>query len=950
MTTKGDSDGLIRILGAEQNNLKRIDVEIPVNHLTVVTGVSGSGKSSLVFDTLYAEGQRRYVESLSAYARQFLERIERPRVHEITGISPAISIRQKSTSRNPRSTVGTVTEIYDYLRLFYSRAGIILCRQCGREVKKDTIEEVIEQLLRLPAGVRVYLAFPFRGSSLDLTAGSERALPIEEIIQNLIRHGFHRLLCGSEIRQLPDSQSWSLQELQQAQVLVDRLVLDEGSRERLADSLETCYSEGNGVAEVHLLDPVEEIAQIHGRPAQGDHDFPFLRFTERFECQYCRIPYRSPEPRLFSFNNPYGACPTCQGFGNTINIDPGLVIPDPSRSLAEGPIDPFNKPRYRRFQKRLEAYAEKNRIPTDIAYCDLPRAVCHKIWKGDGSFPGVEGFFRYLDRKKYKMHVRVFISRYRGYTRCNDCEGERLCREARDVYVSGKRIGQLTALSIAELQDFFSNLHLPSAQYEVARRLLEEISRRIDFLVRVGLEYLTLDRVTSTLSGGEIQRIQLAAALSSSLVSTLYVLDEPSIGLHARDERRLIEILKELRDKGNTVVVVEHEREMIHSADHVVDLGPGAGELGGELIHSGSLHSLLKNSASMTGRYLEGNLKIPTPVYRRSSTGQRLIIRGARHHNLKNLTVEIPLGILVCVTGVSGCGKSTLVYDVLYAALKKMKGEWRDAVGKHDSVEGAERITEVIMVDQSPIGKTPRSNPVTYLKAYDDIRRIFSSLREARAQNFSAGDFSFNLPHGRCDTCQGAGTVVVEMQFLADVELVCEDCQGKRFKNRVLEICYRGKNINQVLDLTVQQALEFFKQHPPLVRKLKVLQEVGLGYLRLGQSATTLSGGEAQRLKLAAYLSRNTSARPLFIFDEPTTGLHFDDIAKLLRALENLLRRGASIIVVEHNLDMIKSADWVIDLGPEGGDEGGYLIASGTPEQIACHKGSHTGKFLRDLL
>lgn len=934
MPGQDDSHEYMRVLGAQQNNLKCIDVDIPINRLTVVTGVSGSGKSSLVFDTLYAEGQRRYVESLSAYARQFLERISKPRVREISGISPAIAIRQKNVTRNPRSTVGTVTEIYDYLRLLYSRIGTIICRECGREVKKDTIDQVVEQLARLPQGTRIYLTFPFQGSSLDLNLpDAGRPANLSDCLENLIKQGFHRLLIDSEIRQLPEAPPRSLKELESSRVLVDRLVIREDMRDRLTDSLEMCYGEGNGIAEVHILDG----------PAA-------LRFTERFECQYCNIPYRAPEPRLFSFNNPYGACPTCQGFGNTISLDPELIVPDSSRTIAQGPIDPFNKPRYRRFQAKLESWAQQKGIPRDVPYTDLSERLRRKIWRGEAGFPGVEGFFRYLERKKYKMHVRIFIARYRGYTRCPDCDGERLCEEARDVYLKGKRITQLTSLPISEIKDGFAQLQLTAAQQAIAARLYQEVQQRLDFLIKVGLEYLTLDRLASTLSGGEMQRIQLAASLSSSLVGTLYVLDEPSVGLHPRDEKRLIEILKELRDLGNTIVVVEHEREMIESADHVIDLGPGAGEWGGQLIHAGDLNSLLENDRSLTGKYLKGALRIPTPTFRRSPNGKQLTLHGVREHNLKDITVQIPLGILVCISGVSGSGKSTLVQDVLYAGLKKLKGEWKETVGKFDSMEGAERVSDVLLVDQSPIGKTPRSNPVTYLKAFDDIRQIFASLREARARGLAAGHFSFNVPGGRCETCQGSGTVVVEMQFLADVELVCEDCKGARYKSKTLEVTYKGKNIAEVLSMTVQEALEFFKGHSALIRKLRVLQEVGLGYLRLGQSATTLSGGEAQRIKLASYLSRPTSARPLFIFDEPTTGLHFDDIQKLLRAFDRLIARGASVLVIEHNLDVVKCADWVIDLGPEGGEAGGRVIAEGPPEAIARVERSYTGQFLRRIL
>ena len=936
--------GYIHILGAQQNNLKNIDVEIPIDRLTVVTGVSGSGKSSLAFDTLYAEGQRRYVESLSAYARQFLERINKPRVREIKGICPAIAIRQKSTSRNPRSTVGTATEIYDYLRLLYSRVGTIICHQCGREVTKNVIDEITEQLMLLGTGTRIYITFPFKGSRLDLNTDNDGSpFPLNSILENLLKQGFHRLIVGkiskSSIRQLPDQSFQSLEELEHSEILLDRLVIQPDVEDRLADSLELCYREGNGIALIHIFD-----GESDSKAARS------LRFTERFECQYCNIAYRSLDPRLFSFNNPYGACPTCQGFGNTITLDPELIIPDPEKTLREGAIEPFTKPRYRRFQKKLEAYAEEKKIPLDQPFARLPERIRRRIWDGEGRFPGVKGFFASLERKKYKMYLRIFVSRYRGYTVCPDCGGERLCQEARDVYVGRRRMSQLTALPISEIETFFSEPALSPTQKQIAQKVLWEIKQRLRFLMKVGLEYLTLDRLTSTLSGGEMQRIHLAASLSSSLVGTLYVLDEPSIGLHSRDEGRLIEILKELRDLGNTIVVVEHEKEMIEAADCIIDMGPGAGEEGGEVMHSGNLTSLLTNENSLTGQYLTQKLTIPTPVFRRSSNGSFLTIQGARQHNLKDLTVRIPLGVLVCITGVSGSGKSTLVQDVLYAGLKKLRGEWKDKVGEFDSIEGEEQLSEILLVDQAPIGRTPRSNPVTYIKVFDQIRKIFSSQREARSHNLSPGHFSFNIPGGRCENCQGAGTVTVEMQFLADVELLCEDCKGTRYSKKVLQITYKGKNIAEVLQITVREALEFFKAHPGLVRKLRILDEVGLGYLRLGQSATTLSGGEAQRIKLASYLSKPTSKRPLFIFDEPTTGLHFADINKLLRAFDRLIFQGATVLVIEHNLDVIKSADWIIDLGPEGGNGGGQLVAEGPPETIAVAKHSYTGQFLRKYL
>ena len=937
MGRDGNDNGFIRVLGARQHNLKNVDVDIPTNRLTVITGVSGSGKSSLAFDTLYAEGQRRYVESLSAYARQFLDRLDKPRVRDIQGISPAIAIRQKNSARNPRSTVGTVTEIYDYLRLLYSRVGTIVCRSCGRTVKKDTIDEILEQILKLDAGTRIFITFPFLSSHLDpRSGGSERDISIEEVWENLLKQGFYRLLVEghspSHLVQLPQARpSW--EQLESARVLVDRIVVQTDVRKRLTDSLEQGYFGGGGVLEVAVFDREDDPSRI-------------LRFTERFECQYCNIQYRSPEPRLFSFNNPYGACPTCQGFGNTINLDSDLIIPNPGKSIPEGAIDPMSKPRYRRFQRALEGWLQSHGIALGTPYCELPEPIQRQIWKGDEDFPGVLGFFAYLERKKYKMHVRIFISRYRGYTRCPDCSGERLRAEARDVYLGEERITQLTSLPVVKVRAFFSQLSLSTNQQSVAEKLLREIEQRLDFLIKVGLEYLTLDRLTSTLSGGEMQRIQLAASLSSSLVGTLYVLDEPSIGLHPRDERRLIRILKDLRDLGNTIVVVEHEREMIESADQVIDMGPGAGELGGRVVHSGDVASLIRSPESLTGQYLSGARKIPIPIFRRPVQERFVTIHGARQHNLKNLTVRIPLGLLVCITGVSGSGKSTLVHQVLYAGIKKLQGEWRASVGRFDRIEGAQHVSEVMLFDQNPIGKTPRSNPVTYLKAFDEIRAIFASVREARTRNLRPGHFSFNVSGGRCETCQGCGVTSVQMQFLADVELTCEDCKGRRFQNKILEITYKGKNIADVLDMTVSEALQFFRSHRRVVRKLKVLKEVGLEYLQLGQSATTLSGGEAQRIKLASFLAKPTSGSPLFIFDEPTTGLHFDDVGKLLKAFDHLLSQGATVVVTEHNLEVIKCADWIIDLGPEGGERGGEIVVEGPPEMVISHADSFTGRYL----
>src|SRR5438093_9548922 len=961
----------IRIRGARVHNLKDISLSIPHNQLTVVTGVSGSGKSSLAFDTLYAEGQRRYVASLSAYARQFLERMERPEVDDIAGICPALAIRQKNYTRNPRSTVGTVTEINDYLRLLYARIGTTMCRSCGRAVRKDTPEKIADFVMALPQGTRLYVCFPLLLSQDERSAekaksrrrarsSAQEESPEDRLalmLPGLQQQGFIRLLVDTELIDLSQAlESLAKSASKEARVVVDRLIVREDIRNRLVDSLEVCGREGAGKIELLLLSdaPDETQRMLQSKFPQihwSAHPAGTLAiFTERFECQLCHIPYEEPEPRLFSFNNPFGACPECQGFGNTITLDLDLVVPDKSKSLAEGAISPWTKPRYRTFQQRLLKFAEKASIGIHKPWAELSQGERDLIIEGKGAFPGVLGFFDYLEQKKYKMHVRIFISRYRGYAPCLACHGERLREEARDVLVGGKRLSEVTRFTVSEATEFFGSLDLTSHQATVSEKILEEIRHRFNLLLRVGLGYLTLDRLSSSLSGGESQRIQLATSLGSTLVGATYVLDEPSIGLHARDSRRLVEILKSLSSMGNTVLVVEHDPEIMSSADYIVDLGPGAGENGGHVVYQGTYSGILNESKSLTGRYLRGELKIPTPLFRRKNSGQDVEILNAHKHNLKNLNVRIPLGLLVCISGVSGSGKSTLVHDVLYAGLKQAIGKVKEPGDGYGGIRGAEKISDVVLVDQTPIGRTPRSNPVTYLKAFDDIPEIFANTRDAYARNLGRGHFSFNLSGGRCETCQGNGTTTVEMQFLADVELTCETCKGARFKSLVLEVGYKGKNIAEVLDLTVREAMQFFAGNSKLTRKLRVLDEVGLGYLRLGQSATTLSGGEAQRVKLAAHLAKRAGARTLYIFDEPTTGLHFDDINKLLAAFRALIDAGGSLLVIEHNLDVIKTADYIIDLGPEGGDAGGYVVATGTPEAIMKAKDSYTGKYLREYL
>jgi excinuclease ABC subunit A len=942
----------LRVRGARVHNLKNVTVEIPHNAITVVSGVSGSGKSSLAFDTIYAEGQRRYVESLSAYARQFLERMEKPEVDEISGIAPAVAIRQKNTTRNPRSTVATATEIYDYLRLLFARCGTTFCTKCGAEVHKDSPDDIAKRVLGAGAGRRFYVMYQLRvltpqpaakkpaKKAAGKSAGETAADALRLALLDLQKRGFNRLYQAGQVHEFVTPESLLDVDFKTpVYVLVDRMSVSEEAKSRLIDSVEICYREAQGEA------IVEFVADSDGGASER------MVFNERFECKNDGTIYQEPEPRLFSFNNPYGACPRCQGFGNTIDFDLNLVVPDPSKTLDEGAIEPWTKPRFRALLNEAKTWARQQGIPTNLPWRQLKEEDRRRILEGDpeNDYDGVKGFFQWLERKKYKLHVRVFLSRYRGYATCPECGGTRLRPEARAVRVAARTITDVCRLTVKEARKFFAELQLSDAQNKVADKILEEIRSRLQFLDEVGLDYLSLDRLTSTLSGGESQRIQLATSLGSHLVGALYVLDEPSIGLHPRDTRRLIDILKSLRDLGNTVLVVEHDPDTIEAADRVIDLGPGAGELGGKLLFSGSYDEILRDSKSVTGKYLSGEQRIPVPNTRHKPAGKFLRLYSATLHNLKNVDAMIPLGILTVVTGVSGSGKSTLVHDVLYKALlsKRNGGTEKEFC---DRLDGDYQVKDVVIVDQSPIGRTPRSNPATYLKAFDAIREVFADTPDAKRRGYTAGHFSFNVPGGRCETCQGDGTVTVEMQFLADVELICEECRGTRFKSSVLEVRYHGKNVHEVLQMTVREALAFFVNVPKVTSKLRVMNEIGLGYLRLGQSGTTLSGGEAQRLKLASHLTRTENQGVLYILDEPTTGLHFDDIAKLLAAFRKLLESGASLLVIEHNLDVIKSADWLIDMGPEGGDLGGKIIATGTPEQVARNSQSHTGKFLAKVL
>lgn len=936
------SEKAIIVKGARVHNLKNVTVEIPLNKLTVITGVSGSGKSSLAFDTIYAEGQRRYVESLSSYARQFLERMDKPDVDEVIGICPAIAIQQKSPPRNPRSTVATQTELYDFLRLLFARVGITICRKCGQTVTCDSPETIADHIGTLPERTRLLVLFPAVAGMSTSASGKKHAgqaggqrLKVQAHLMSLMQRGFTRFYQNGQMIELTSIDAAPFATLDDVFVVADRLITGPDMRSRLIDSLELCYREGQGTALIQTV---------------GDGDQRW-RFSEAFECKICDLRYAKPEPRLFSFNSAYGACPTCQGFGNVITLDLNLVIPNPALAIIEGAIEPFTKPQFEWAQAQLLAFCRQHRIPTDVPFAELTKQQQQLIINGAGTFGGVRGLFDWLETKKYKVHVRVFLSKYRGYATCPDCQGTRLKPDALNIKVGGKTLPEVCAMSIRECWHFFQRLTLAPEQAAIAERLLSEINHRLSVLVDVGLDYLTLDRLSSTLSGGESQRIQLATNLGASLVGTLYVLDEPSIGLHPSDNHRLINILHNLRDIGNTVIVVEHDAEMMRAADWLIDLGPGAGESGGQVVFQGPVAAAERATESLTGRYLSGRLHIPVPSKRRRPRpGVALSITGACANNLKNIDLNIPLGVFVCITGVSGSGKSTLMHDVVYANLMRQRGEWDRAVGAVRQVEGIRFLDDIVMVDQSPIGRTPRSNPATYMKAYDGIREAFASTREAKARGLTPAHFSFNVPGGRCETCKGDGAVTIEMQFLADVELVCEECRGTRFQASILDVHYKGLSIADVLNLTVRDAVKLFADSPRVSERLALLEEVGLGYLRLGQSATTLSGGEAQRIKLASYLARSEQKRTLYLFDEPTTGLHFDDINRLLQAFKRLLDTGASVIVIEHNLDVIKYADWIIDLGPGGGDAGGFVVAQGPPEEIVKEPASVTGKFLARYL
>ena len=895
----------IILRGVKVHNLKGIDLDIPLDNLIVVTGVSGSGKSSLAFDTLYAEGQRRYIESLSSYARQFLERMDKPDADLIEGIPPAIAIQQKAATKNPRSTVATVTEIYDFLRVLYARIGTVHCLNCGRPVKRDTIDGVIEELERLPAGTRAFITFSWPG---------------EKGTALLKKDGFTRIVVDGEVTDLNGSAAAARKGA--LDVLVDRITLGADERERLADSLEIALKKGAGRAKV--------------RTAEG-REFPF---SDKLECKACGIAYDEPFPNLFSFNSPQGACPDCHGFGDLAVVDEDRVIPDRTKSLEQGAVEPWTKPLSKGMQRELLVEARRRRIPTNIPFQDLKKEDQRFVLDGGDGYHGVKGFFDWLQAKKYKVQVRVLLSRYRKYVACPACAKTRLNSRALSVRIKGLTIGDCVRMTVREAAEFFRAVELSPFERQVAEKLIHEIQNRLKFLLEVGLDYITLDRMTFTLSGGEAQRINLAAALSASLVGTLFVLDEPSVGLHPRDNHRLVQILRSLKDIGNTVVVVEHDPEIIKAAEYVVDMGPRAGEAGGEVVFDGPWAAFLKSRESLTAQYMRGEKRIAVPASRRTSR-TFLEVKDAHKHNLKHVDVRIPLGVFTCVTGVSGSGKSTLVSDVLFQGFDgTTENGFRE-------IRGRDKVTKVIMVDQSPLSASPRSIPATYTKAMDGIRDLFSQTREATLMGFRPGYFSFNTAGGRCEDCKGAGFQVVEMQFLSDVSLTCDACKGKRFKNEILEVKVDGKNIDEVLGMSVTEACLFFAGRPEITKKLYPLVEVGLGYLKLGQPTTTLSGGELQRIKLAYHLVHEKGKKVLYLFDEPTIGLHPNDVSVLLRCFQKLVNDGHTVVVIEHNLDVIKSADHVIDLGPEGGEAGGWVVAQGTPEQVARSSKSITARYLK---
>ncbi|HEX9023773.1 MAG TPA: excinuclease ABC subunit UvrA [Geobacteraceae bacterium] len=953
----------IIIKGACEHNLKCIDVEIPRDRLVVITGISGSGKSTLAFDTIYAEGQRRYVESLSAYARQFLEQMEKPDVESIEGLSPAISIEQKTTSKNPRSTVGTVTEIYDYLRLLFARVGHPYCYNCGREITSQTVSQMVDQIMAMGEGIRITLLSPMvRGRK-----GEYR----KELAQ-LRKDGFVRVVIDGSQMELAEEIVLDKNKKHDIDIVVDRLIVKPGIERRLADSLETALNHAEGVVKVAVVGETvgAGLASAQtGHPQGAPLQHQTVLFSETLACIDCGISYPEMTPRMFSFNNPYGACPDCTGLGTRMYFDADLVVPNPELSIRDGAIAPWEKRLSGWYHLTLEALAKAYKFDIRTPFKNLSKKAQEIIlygsqgekvefwWEEDGGrrhtyWKEFEGVINNLERRWRESdseQVREDLERYMNVMPCPTCDGARLKKEALFVKIAGSNIRQVTGLSITDALAFFRGLSLSSKEAEIARRILKEINERLHFLVNVGLDYLTLDRTSGTLSGGEGQRIRLATQIGSSLVGVLYILDEPSIGLHQRDNARLLSTLRHLRDIGNTVLVVEHDEETILEADHVIDMGPGAGVHGGEVVAQGTPAEIMKDPKSLTGKYLSGELTIPVPKKRRKGE-KALKIVGAAENNLKRIDVDIPLGIMTCVTGVSGSGKSTLIIDTLYRVLCQRLYRSREKAGEVKGVKGIEYLDKVINIDQSPIGRTPRSNPATYTGVFSDIRDLFAQLPESRLRGYKPGRYSFNVKGGRCEACSGDGIIKIEMHFLPDVYVQCEVCKGARYNRETLEVRYKGKSIAEVLDMTVSQALQFMENIPRIKGKLRTLDEVGLGYIKLGQSATTLSGGEAQRVKLSKELSRRATGRTIYILDEPTTGLHFDDIRKLLEVLQRLVEGGNTVVIIEHNLDVIKTVDHIIDLGPEGGDRGGQVIATGTPEEVARVRKSYTGQFLRKLL
>ena len=934
----------ITIKGAREHNLKNLNLTLPREKLVVITGLSGSGKSSLAFDTIYAEGQRRYVESLSAYARQFLQLMEKPDVDSIDGLSPAISIEQKTSSKNPRSTVGTVTEIYDYLRLLYARVGKVSCYGCGRQITSQTVQHIVDQVQAIPVGKKVMILAP---------VARNKKGEFKKEIQNMKRNGFVRARVNGEVLSLEEEIVLNKKFKHTLETVVDRLVIKESMGKRLADSVETALKHGEGSLVVAILDDKKEE----------------LLFSEKFACSYCNISYPELEPRLFSFNNPQGACAQCDGLGIKMVIDPELVIPDPKLSIRDGTLKPWEKRSSIYFHQMLDTISSHFKFKLSTPFEKLPKNVREILLFGSGDEP-IKYHFEKDGRKQFYTDTfdgvipdlerryretdstssREEVARYMRPLSCQICDGARLRKEAVSVKIADLNIVELTAFSIGKAHQFFEELKLTKQEHNIARRIVKEIKERLGFLINVGLNYLSLDRSSGTLSGGESQRIRLATQIGSSLMGVLYVLDEPSIGLHQRDNDRLLKTLLRLRDLGNTVIVVEHDEATIRAADYVVDIGPGAGVHGGEAIFAGTPKALLKSKDSLTGQYLTGKRKIPIPKTRRKGNGNTLEILGAKENNLKDVSVKIPLGCFVCVTGVSGSGKSTLTIDILYKALARHFWHSLDKPGEFKTIQGIQWLDKVIDIDQSPIGRTPRSNPATYTGVFTLVRELFSQVPESRARGYKPGRFSFNVKGGRCEACQGDGVIKVEMHFLPDVFVTCEICQGKRFNRETLEILYKGKNVADVLNMTAEEGKEFFINIPPIKTKLQTIADVGLDYIRLGQQATTLSGGEAQRVKLSKELSKRSTGRTLYILDEPTTGLHFADIEHLLKVLDKLVDSGNTVVIIEHNMEVIKTADHIIDLGPEGGDGGGQILAEGTPEQVVKVKASYTGKYLKEYL